>query len=45
MNKKFPSIKSELIDKILKDPYNQERDFFIQVCKSQIPFFSKISDR
>lgn len=34
-----------MINKILESPFDEERDFFVNLCKTHVPYLAKVSDR
>jgi len=38
----FPEIKQPLVNSVLDNPYDLERDFVAKVCMQQIPYFSNL---
>ena len=43
--KLYPEIKNVLINKILDSPFDEEREFFMDLCKKYVPWFSELDDR
>ena len=44
MMNNFPNVKLHLVNKIISNPYDEERDFFVQVCKDKIPYLAQMKD-
>lgn len=39
---KFPLIKDEIINKIVDDPFDKERDFFVKMCLQHVPYLRDV---
>ena len=40
----YPHIKTRIINQIINNPYDLERDFFIKKCRQHIPYFKSLDD-
>ena len=40
----FHKIKKTLIKKIISNPYDEEREFFVKICKDKIPYLASMPD-
>ena len=43
--KLFPNVKVEIISRVIENPYDPERDYFVKLVKKRIPYFTKMPDR
>lgn len=41
---KFPEIKEEMINEVISNPFDSEREHFLSICKNKIPFFLNLPD-